>query len=353
MILKNYVHGGDVYQNRVTLDFSANVNPYGTPEPVKAAIRAAAEEVDRYPDPYCTALRARLSALHGVSPDEILCGNGAAELIFSFVQAVRPKRVLLPVPSFAEYETALRCADATPAFYPLARENGFAVTEEILGAITKDTDALLLCSPNNPTGRSVDSALLLRILDRCRETGTWLFLDECFQDLCDADKAFSLVDRLTEGDRVLILRAFTKTYGMAGVRLGYAVSKNGDLLRRMSEAVQPWNVSTVAQKAGLAALDCPDWAQKARALFGTEKAYLLQALRALGISVLYGDANYLLLSGVPGLYEKLLARGILVRSCGNYRGLVPGDVRIAVRTHAENEALIAAIMEVLHGQDRH
>ncbi len=349
MILKQYVHGGDVYTNRVSLDFSANVNPFGTPEPVKAAIRAAAEDVSRYPDPYCLRLKERLSALHGVSPDAILCGNGAAELIFSFVSALRPKNALLPVPSFAEYETALCCVGAKPAFYPLKRENGFALTEDVLDAITNDTDLLLLCSPNNPTGRSIEKGLLLRILDRCRETGTWLFLDECFSDLTDEEKSFSLIGALRDGDRALILRAFTKTYGMAGVRLGYAISNNREMLFTMSESVQPWNVSTVAQYAGLAALSCPDWAERARALFKTEKAYLTRELAALGVSVLPGDANYLLLSGVPTLYERLLERGILVRDCGNYRGLERGDVRIAVRTHAENAALLAAIAEVLHG----
>ncbi|MBR3037599.1 MAG: aminotransferase class I/II-fold pyridoxal phosphate-dependent enzyme, partial [Clostridia bacterium] len=338
----------DVYKHRVTLDFSANVNPFGTPEPVKAAICAAAEDVSRYPDPYCTALREKLAAKTGVLPDEILCGNGAAELIFSFVQAVKPKTALLPVPSFAEYETALRTVGVEPVLDPLSRDSGFVLSERILDSITPETDVLLLCSPNNPTGRSIGKELLLKILDRCRKTGTWLFLDECFQDLTDADKAFSLIGSLRDGDRALILKAFTKTYGMAGVRLGYAISKNRDLLRNMSEAVQPWNVSTLAQSAGLAALDCPDWAQKARDLFRTEKAYLMKELSALGVFVLYGDANFLLLSGVPTLYERLLERGILVRDCANFRGLEKGDVRIAVRTHAENAALIAAITEALH-----
>ncbi len=348
MILGSYVHGGDVYKNRVTLDFSANVNPFGTPEPVRAAICEAANDVARYPDPYCTALREKLAARHGVMPDHILCGNGAAELIFSFVQALRPKTALLPVPSFAEYETALAAAGVEPAFYPLLREEGFAVTPNILDAITEDTDLLLLCSPNNPTGRSVDRDLLFAILDRCRSTGTWLFSDECFWDLTDADKSVSLAAFLRENDRVLLLHAFTKTYGMAGVRLGYAISKHSALLSRMSETVQPWNVSTLAQAAGLAALDCPDWAGKARALFSEEKPYLIDALQRLGVSVSCGDANFLLLSGVPTLYERLLERGILVRDCANYRGLQKGDVRIAVRTHEENAALIAAISEALH-----
>ena len=348
MILKDYVHGGDVYKNRVTLDFSANVNPFGTPEAVKSAICAATEEISRYPDPYCMRLREKLAVLHGVSADAILCGNGAAELIFSFVSAQKPKNVLLPVPSFAEYEAALRFAGVEPLFYPLLRENDCSLTEDVLAAITEDTDALMLCSPNNPTGRCVEKGLLFKILNRCRETGAWLFLDECFADLTDEDKAFSLIGSLQDDDRVLILRAFTKTYGMAGVRLGYAVSKNRGLLLKMSETVQPWNVSTVAQYAGLAALDCPDWAQKARALFRTEKAYLMKELSALGVSVLQSDANYLLLSGVPTLYERLLEKGILVRDCSNYRGLQKGDVRIAVRTREENAALIAAVSEALH-----
>lgn len=348
MKYEQYVHGGDIYRNRVTLDFSANVNPFGTPEPVKAAICAAAEEISCYPDPYCTTLRRELADRFGVPEDAILCGNGAAELIFSFAAALRPKTALLPVPSFAEYETALRSVSVEPVFHSLLRENGFAVSEEILGAITENTEALLLCSPNNPTGRSIEKKLLLAILDRCRKTGTWLFLDECFQDLCDEDKAFSLIGSLADNDRVLILRAFTKTYGMAGVRLGYAISKNRGLLDRMSETVQPWNVSTVAQKAGLAALGCSGWAERARTLFRAEKAYLYQALDALGISVLPGDANFLLLSGVSTLVEALLEKGILVRDCANYRGLKKGDVRIAVRTHAENAALIAAIAEALH-----
>ena len=349
MILGTYGHGGDVYRNRVTLDFSANVNPFGTPEHVKAAIRAAADEVDRYPDPYCTALREKLAARHGVSPENILCGNGAAELIFSFVSALRPKIALLPVPSFAEYETALNAVSADVRFLPLLREEGFAVTARILDAITEDTDVLMLCSPNNPTGRSVEPKLLLAILERCRTTGTWLFLDECFTDLCDGEKPFSLAGYIEKNDRVLLLHAFTKTYGMAGVRLGYAISKHAAMLLQMSGTTQPWNVSTVAQRAGLAALDCAGWAKNARVLFREEKAYLIAALSALGVSVLPGDANYLLLSGVPGLYETLLARGILVRNCENYCGLERGDVRIAVRTHAENEALIAAISEALHG----
>ena len=348
MILEQgYVHGGDVYTHRVRLDFSANVNPFGAPEPVKAAVRAAAEAIEAYPDPYCGPLRQKLAAVNGVNKDHILCGNGAAELIYQFAAALRPKKTLLPVPSFADYESALAAAGCGPVFYPLRRESGFLLTEDILSAIGPGTDLVLLCSPNNPTGRSVPKELLLAILDRCRKTGTWLFLDECFFELTDEDKAFSLTSCLREEDRVFLLRAFTKAYGMAGLRLGYGVCKNRELLEQMGRLSQPWNVSTPAQAAGLAALNCPDWPRKARELFQSEKPFLYRELAALGLRALPGDANFLFLSGGPELYEALLTRGVLIRDCSNYRGLQSGDCRIAVRTRGENEALLQAIREVM------
>ena len=111
---------------------------------------------------------------------------------------------------------------------------------------------------------------------------------------------------------------------------------------------QPWNVSSLAQAAGLAALDCAGWAEAARTLLGEEKRYLVRALTELGISVLPSEANFLLLLGVPGLYDRLLERGILIRNCENYRGLAAGDCRIAVKTHEENRALVEAVREVLY-----
>ena len=348
MILdKGYVHGGDVYSQSVRLDFSANVNPFGAPEAVKAAVRAAAEDLCAYPDPYCGPLREKLAAANGVEKNDVICGNGAAELIYQVAGALRPKRALLPVPCFADYEGALLAAGCAPACYPLKREDGFLLTEDVLSRIGSDTDLILLCSPNNPTGRSVEKELLLAILDRCRETETWLFLDECFLELTDEDRAFTLLPYLRDGDRVFLLRAFTKAYGMAGLRLGYGLCKNGDLLEGMSRLSQPWNVSTPAQAAGLVALDCPDWPRKARSLFQTEKPFLRDGLAALGFTVLLGDANFLFFSGGPGLAEKLRARGVLIRDCANYRGLDPGAYRIAVRTRPENEELLRTIREAL------
>ena len=348
MIIHNqYTHGGDIYRNDIRLDFSVNVNPLGTPVEVRDAVRNVAEHLEAYPDPYCEELRNRIAEALDTNPDRIICGNGAAELIYQFVAAVRPAETLLPVPSFSDYEAALSASNCKIRFFPLVREEGFSVTERILSEIREDTGLLMLCSPNNPTGRLVDRELLLKILERCRKTKTWLFLDECFGELAEEESP-SLVSELLPDDRVFLLRAFTKTYAMAGLRLGFAVCPNRELLRRISESSQPWNVSSVSQAAGIAALSCRNWAEKARTLVREEKKYLTEELSRLGISVLPGDANYFLLQGVQGLYEGLLPRGILIRNCENYRGLLPGDCRVAVKKHEENEALIRAVREVLH-----
>ena len=347
IIGNNYGHGGDIYKNKIRLDFSANVNPYGTPEAVKEAIRKAADNVAVYPDPYCTELRKKLAAHTGALEEEIICGNGAAEIIFQFVEALKPAKTLLPVPSFSEYESALKVYGREVELFPLKRENSFALCDDILEEIREDTDLLMLCNPNNPTGQAIDGGLLFKILSKCRETGTWLFLDECFISLTEEGSCATLYPQLREGDKVFLLNAFTKLYGMAGVRLGYGICKEPGMLDRMCGIVQPWNVSALAQAAGCAALGCHEWAEKTKEKIFEEKNHLLSELKALGIEHIGGVANYIMLCKVPGLYEKMLEKGILIRSCANYHGLEEGDCRIAVKTREESEELVKVLKEAL------
>ena len=340
-------HGGDIYRNAVTLDFSANVNPLGTPEPVRRAVREAAERLAAYPDPEQQQLRQALSAHHGLPAEQILCGNGAAELIFQFAAAVRPRQALLPVPCFAEYAAALEAVDCRVTPLLLSRADGFALRADLPRRITDTTDALILCNPNNPTGRLIERPLLEDILRRCRQTGTQLLLDECFLDFTEEGEAASLLPLLRPGDPVLVLRAFTKMYGMAGVRLGYAVAGDPALPQEMRRRSQPWNVSTPAQAAGLAALGCRAFVEQTRALIRTERARMQRELTRLGLEVLEGAANFLLFWAAPGLREKLLKQGILIRSCASFPGLDDTAYRIAIRTRPENEQLIAAIECIL------
>lgn len=330
------------------LDFSANVSPLGMPEAVRHAAEAALAEAERYPDPQCRTLREKLAAYHGAPADWILCGNGAADLIYRLAAARRPRTALITAPTFSEYENALTLWDCRVFRFLLYEENGFSITEDILAAITPELDLLLLCEPNNPTGRTTDPALLEQILARCAACGTLLAVDECFNDLLDTPSAHTLLGYLSRCKNLLILRAFTKSRGLAGLRLGYALSQNTALLESMAHSGPPWSVSTPAQAAGIAALEDREGLKALRRLIRRERPRLAAGLTALGCRVCPGEASYLLFfRDTPALPQKLARRGILIRDCSNYHGLSPGWYRSAVRTEAENDTFLNTMKEVL------
>ena len=346
------VHGGDWAGYRAefgydALDFSANVSPLGLPAGVAAAITNALPTADRYPDPLCRELRAALAGAEGVPADWILCGNGAADLIFRLVLAVRPRRALLPAPTFAEYEAALQTVGCAVQRVFLREENEFAVTEEFIDAVTTETDIVFLCQPNNPTGQVTPPALVERLVRRCAECGAVLVVDECFLDFLPDRDAWTAKQLLRAAPQLIILKAFTKLYAMAGVRLGYALCGDATLLEKMRGAGQPWAVSSLAQAAGLAALQETAYADAVRALIAEQRPRMAAGLRALGLRVMDGQANYLLFRATPDFGEKLRRRGAVVRSCANYPGLDAAWYRTAVRTAEENTRLLQIMGEIL------
>lgn len=345
-------HGGDWWRfqeehQREPLDFSANISPLGVPEGVQRALCAAAASVDRYPDPRCVKLCEALGARHGLSSTQVLCGNGAADLILRLVLAKRPKRALLLAPSFSEYEAALALVDCELSYYQLQEAQDFALDAGILGQLDAQLDLLILCEPNNPTGRCTDKVLLLQLLERCTALGITLLVDECFGDFLDAPEESSLCAHLQTHQNLLLLKAFTKLYGMAGVRLGYVLSANEALLERLALAGQPWAVSSLSQAAGLAALEEKTYVSSLRKLIREERPYLQAGLSALGLRVLAGEANFLLFRSERTLTVALEERGILVRSCADFRGLDATWYRVAVRIREENTRLLDALREVL------
>lgn len=346
------VHGGDWAGYRAefgcdALDFSANVSPLGLPAGVAAAITNALPTADRYPDPLCRELRAALAGAEGVPADWILCGNGAADLIFRLALAVRPRRALLPAPTFAEYEAALQTVGCAVQRVFLREENEFAVTEEFIDAVTPETDIVFLCQPNNPTGQMTPPALVERLVRRCAECGAVLVVDECFLDFLPDRDAWTAKQLLRDAPQLIILKAFTKLYAMAGVRLGYALCGDAALLEKMRGAGQPWAVSSLAQAAGLAALQETAYAGAVRALIAEQRPRMAAGLRALGLRVMDGQANYLLFRATPDFGEKLRRRGAVVRSCANYPGLDAAWYRTAVRTAEENTRLLQIMGEIL------
>ncbi|MGI6028119.1 MAG: pyridoxal phosphate-dependent aminotransferase [Candidatus Heteroscillospira sp.] len=344
----SFAHGGDIgaYQNEI-LDFSANLNPMGMPEAVKAAAMAAVAGAVHYPDPYCRKVRSALSKRDGVPENWIVCGNGAADLIFRLCMALRPQKALLCAPSFSEYAQALELCSCAVERHPLLPEKSFELGMDYMEKLTEDTDIAFLCTPNNPTGRIIPRPVLEAAANRCRKTGTVLVIDECFLELSDDPAGLGAM--LGDNDRIVLLRAFTKSYAMPGLRFGYALSSNGELMEKLFNCGQPWSVSNVAQAAAQAACGCPEWPEKGRALLAQRRPELVEALRGLGLTVWEGQANYILFRapGVSDLRERTAQAGVLIRSCANYPGLGEDYYRVAVRGAEDNGRCIRALGEVL------
>ena len=348
-------HGGAwaVYKDtygREPLDFSANLCPLGLPRGVREAAVSALAEAEHYPDSACTKLREALAREYDIPVERIVCGTGAAELIWRICQTLRPKTALLPVPSFSEYERALEAVGCNIQFFPLDPERDFAPGEELLTALEARVDLLFLCQPNNPTGRRIPPALLRRIWERCEAQGTWLVLDECFLDFLDEPERFTLLPELEDAPHLILLRAFTKSHAMAGFRLGYALCGSAALAEKLRQNAQPWPVSAMAQAAALAALADRDYAARRANWIRAERPRMLAALKSLGFRVIPGEGNFLLFySEDLDLAEALKEKGILLRACGNFRGLGPGWYRTAIRTAEENDALLRTLKERHNG----
>ncbi len=421
-------HGGDIYgEEKIELDYSANTNPYGTPEGVRRAITESLGSLDRYPDAKCRRLLRSLAGHEGVPRDYLICGNGAAEVIYAYCEAVGARapwaaaqsspnplseaaafqaaqsspnplseaaafpatpealRAAELAPTFAEYSLAFMhsCADVKKKVgsescsdegksavcdcgskteqndclerdtrekreiirYRLKKENGFAPDAGLLSFIEKEQPhVFFLCHPNNPTGIPFEEGLLREIIALCGKLSIRIFLDECFLDLTSG--IWDAKEMLAENPHLFILKAFTKSYGMAGVRLGFGMTADTALLEKMSRAVQPWNVSTPAQAAGIAALKEKEFLQKTVALIEKERPYLKSELEKMGYYTTDSVTNYILFEAEKDLAKELRKQGIAIRECENYQGLDAGWYRIAVRTHEENEKLISAIRKV-------
>ena len=423
-----YVHGGDIYSdpslksNKDLLDYSANINPLGIPVGVRRALKDAVAGCVNYPDPFCRELRDRLSRCFSLPAEMIYCGNGAADVLFRIMTALKPKRTLVLAPTFADYEKAALAAGSKMDYFTLKEDNEFAVTPEILKSITKRTELVVLCNPNNPTGKLMNKELLLKVLRHCEELHIPLLVDECFMDfvqdqdnytlidqlaghpgliilkaitkrtemvvLCnpnnptgklmdkgllltvlrhcgelhipllvdecfmdfvmDKDK-YSLLDQVTGHPGLIILKAFTKIFAIPGVRLGFCLTSDTVMMDKLYACGQDWNVSVLAQAAGVAALDEKDFLVETRELIAIEKAYLITQLRLIGLKVFEGAANYILIKTLHNYPwpQKLKKHHIMIRDCSNYRGLSPGYYRIAVKTRRDNRKLVKIMKELV------
>lgn len=349
------LHGGDIYTacnltgNSDIIDFSANISPFGVPESVRKAITDNIDNIINYPDPCCRKLREELSRFHNIMPNQIVCGNGGADIIFRLIDVIRPKNTLIPVPAFSEYTEAIQKHGLSVK--KLCLESPFIITDSIIKELkTGNYDFLVLCNPNNPTGSLIPPPVLNEITEYAKNKNIRILLDECFFDMVNNKNNNSLISKINYYPNLFILKSMTKMYAIAGLRIGYGISSDISLIERISESGQPWAVNTLAEAAGCAALNDSYYRERFLDYLYSERIYLYEELKKIGFQVWIPNANFVFFhaSGFKNLDEILLFKyNILIRHCDNYDGLDSEYYRVAVRKHSENNYLLECLKTII------
>lgn len=341
-------HGGDVYRNKdIKLDFSVNTNPLGVPPKVMDAAREAVELIGRYPDPQQEELKKKLADTLVCEPDEVLVGNGASELFMDIVYTYRPRLLGVVTPSFGGYKYAAKAAKAQLIEYPLKEKLGFEVDDDIAGMLDSGIDMLFLATPNNPTGCTIPIPLLEKILKHCQRKDITVVMDESFMDLCDKVDDYEDFFFKSTFDNVIRVSALTKSFAMPGVRLGYLRAPK-KITEKLITHQSEWNVSIIAEKCGLAALDEGDYLERSRAFLRTERGFVQSGLMGMGMAVFPGEADFLMVKTEIPLYDRLLEKGILIRDLKDFDGLDGNYYRIAIKDRPKNMQLLAAVQEIVN-----
>lgn len=354
-------HGGTIYATARALgcavedilDVSASINPLGVSPAVRQAIVSALDRLPHYPDADAGLLVEALAAYHQVPREAVVAANGSTSLIHLLPAVLPGKRAMIVSPAFNEYEHALQRHGWELVRHILSPAESFALDIDALeDAIRRlRPDLLFFCTPSNPVGLLYGADSVVKLLEICGAQGVLLVLDEAFMDFCGEEQ--SAKQAVTASGQGVVLRSMTKFHALAGLRLGCALA-SPELARRLRAAQPPWEVNSLAQAAGVAALQDTDYAAATRLLIDGERALLVEGLASLpDLRVFPSMVNYLLfeLTGVltaPHLAERLLQRHrIMVRDCSGFAGLGERFVRVAVRGREENERLLTALQKEL------
>ena len=363
----------------VSVDYSkAVINAGGIP--FILPITENLEVLERYPDPDYVELRQKLANLNKVNLSDIILGNGATEIIFLFMKVINPKKILIVSPTFGEYERAVKATEISGDTVSLSSSNGdnknienkkieieyFELKESddfklnignLKNELENKYDLLIICNPNNPTGKFLKLAQTEEILKECNKYDTKLFIDEAFIEFLADGMKESIINTEENKKNLFVTRAFTKFFAIPGLRLGYGMYFDKELEKKISEKKEPWSVNNFAEMAGSTVLDDAEYIEKTLKWIAEEKKYMYEKLNEIsGMKVYETEVNFItgkidekLFSeglNVKILREKMLEQGILIRDASNFKFLDERFFRLAIKDRASNERVIEAMKEI-------
>ena len=364
-------HGGNIYRIfrekniKEILDYSSNINPYGVPESLKRKITENIGILERYPDPDYVELREKLAKLNNVDISNITVGNGATESIFLFMKVLKPEKVLIVSPTFGEYERAVKAWDGSEIrkieieYFELEEKDEFRLNiRKLKKKLKKKYDLLIICNPNNPTGKFLKMAETEEILRECNKYDTKLFIDEAFIEFLEDGLKESIVNSGENKKNLFVTRAFTKFFAIPGLRLGYGIYFDKNLEKKIAEKKEPWSVNNIAEMAGITVLDDVEYIEKTLKWITKEKKYIYEKLNEISeIKPYKTEVNFICVKikdkliskglNVKKLQEKMMEEGILIRDASNFKFLDERFFRLAIKDRRSNDRIISVLKEIL------
>jgi threonine-phosphate decarboxylase len=342
------IHGGKNHLIKSdVIDFSSNITPIGTPKSVKTILKKNLDNIQKYPDFSSLEVISNLTKYTKLDKSYLLVGNGAIEIIYNFCFAFLSKniKVLIPVPTFQEYETAAKLNNCTISYFTTM--NLSKNLDSFLSNVPKK-GCVFLCNPNNPTGKLLSKNQILTIIKTAKKLSSIVFVDECFIEMVP-DSNQSVISYVKKYDNLFVLRSLTKSFGLPGIRIGYAAASK-QMIEILQKIKIPWSVNSLAQDAANIALKNKSHIKKSNYVIKKELNYLMNTISKInGFNCYDSTTNFILIKtkyNSTKLQQKLLKHKILIRDCKNFRGLDNHHIRIAVKSHKDNLKLVRALEKI-------
>ena len=359
---KDHFHGSDLekieeiyhIQKEDITSFSANVNPLGISPLLRDTLSKHLDAITTYPDREYAKLRKSICDYTGAEFDNIIVGNGSTELISLFIQTTHPQKALILGPTYSEYEREIALEGGQTLYYPLKEEENFQINvEDFCSHLNDSLGLLVLCNPNNPTSTAISRKEMRRILDRAMQYGISVMVDETYEEFTDAGSKISSIPLTNNYNNLIVLRGISKFFAAPGLRLGYAVTGNPDLLKYINTRKNPWTINSLAEIAGCIMFSDKDYIEKTRTLITSERNRLYNLLSTWKhVKVYPSCSNFLLVKILredvtsESVFEHCIRKGLMIRDCSTFPFLDNSFIRFCVMSPEKNDDLMEALKEL-------
>ena len=357
---KDHFHGSDLEKIEMIygikkediISFSANVNPLGISPKLKEGIAANIDCITTYPDRDYVELRKCIANYCNTETENIIVGNGSTELISLFIQIEKPGKALILGPTYSEYEREISLGGGKTIYYPLREENDFVLdVDHFISKLTEDIDFLVICNPNNPTGTAINNHDMRKILDACKECDIFVMVDETYVEFAENINEISSVVLTRTYTNIAILRGTSKFFAAPGLRLGYAICSNPDLMQTMNQRKDPWTINSIAVVAGTLMFTDKDYIEKTRNLITEERNRLYDIFEKSSRFKPYEpQGNFMLLKileeGITSqeLFDRCIKKGLMIRDCSTFPYLGENYIRFCFMNPSDNDRLVDLLL---------